>query len=61
MDDCEVCFSAGSVNKWGICEVCGEETEHESTVPEPVIKPRSVSQEPEAALADTGKDSPNGQ
>lgn len=23
--DCEVCLSAGSVNKWGICEICGEE------------------------------------
>lgn len=24
--DCEVCLSAGSVNKWGICEICGEES-----------------------------------
>jgi hypothetical protein len=23
--DCEVCLSAGSVNKWGTCEICGEE------------------------------------
>lgn len=25
--DCDVCHSAGSVNQWGICEVCGEEFE----------------------------------
>ncbi len=25
MQDCNVCMSAGSVNKWGICEICGEE------------------------------------
>lgn len=27
MYDCDVCLSAGSVNKWGYCEICGEETE----------------------------------
>lgn len=25
--DCDVCLSAGSVNRWGICEICGEEFE----------------------------------
>lgn len=27
MYDCDVCLSAGSVNKWGYCEICGEEFE----------------------------------
>lgn len=27
MYDCDVCLSAGSVNKWGFCEICGEEFE----------------------------------
>ncbi len=27
MHDCDVCLSAGSVNKWGICEICGEDFE----------------------------------
>lgn len=27
MQDCMVCLSAGSVNQWGVCEVCGEELE----------------------------------
>lgn len=22
--DCDTCLSAGSVNQWGICEICGE-------------------------------------
>ncbi|MHB1389781.1 MAG: hypothetical protein ACYCXF_00890 [Thermoleophilia bacterium] len=25
--DCDVCLSAGSVNKWGFCEICGEDLE----------------------------------
>ena len=25
MFDCDICQSAGSVNKWGYCEICGEE------------------------------------
>ncbi len=25
--DCDVCQSAGSVNQWGYCEICGEEFE----------------------------------
>ncbi len=25
--DCDVCLSAGSVNQWGYCEICGEEFE----------------------------------
>ncbi len=25
--DCDTCLSAGSVNQWGICEICGEEFE----------------------------------
>lgn len=28
--DCHYCMSAGSVNRWGYCEVCGEDLE-EST------------------------------
>ena len=24
MYDCDICYSAGSVNQWGWCEVCGE-------------------------------------
>ncbi|MDO8737150.1 MAG: hypothetical protein Q7K29_08755 [Thermoleophilia bacterium] len=27
MYDCDVCMSAGSVNKWGYCEICGEDFE----------------------------------
>lgn len=27
MFDCDVCMSAGSVNKWGYCEICGEDFE----------------------------------
>lgn len=27
MYDCDVCLSAGSVNKWGYCEICGEDFE----------------------------------
>jgi hypothetical protein len=27
MRDCNICFSAGSVNRWGYCEVCGEDHE----------------------------------
>ena len=25
--DCDVCMSAGSVNQWGYCEICGEDFE----------------------------------
>lgn len=27
MYDCDVCLSAGSVNQWGYCEICGEDFE----------------------------------
>ena len=27
MFDCDICLSAGSVNQWGFCEICGEEYE----------------------------------
>ena len=27
MYDCDICFSAGSVNQWGFCEICGEDFE----------------------------------
>jgi len=27
MYDCDICLSAGSVNQWGFCEICGEEFE----------------------------------
>ncbi len=27
MYDCDICLSAGSVNQWGYCEICGEEYE----------------------------------
>jgi hypothetical protein len=27
MYDCDVCMSAGSVNRWGYCEICGEDFE----------------------------------
>jgi hypothetical protein len=27
MYDCDVCQSAGSVNQWGFCEICGEDFE----------------------------------
>lgn len=27
MYDCDVCLSAGSVNQWGFCEICGEDFE----------------------------------
>lgn len=41
MHDCMVCLSAGSVNQWGVCEVCGEETEDtDSTVT--IIAERSL-------------------
>ena len=29
--DCDYCMSAGSVNRWGYCEVCGEELEVSSS------------------------------
>lgn len=32
MQDCMVCLSAGSVNQWGVCEVCGEELEDLTSV-----------------------------
>ena len=32
MQDCIVCLSAGSVNQWGVCEVCGEELEDLASV-----------------------------
>ena len=32
MQDCMVCLSAGSVNQWGVCEVCGEELEDFASV-----------------------------
>ncbi|MFA6000708.1 MAG: hypothetical protein WC828_01135 [Thermoleophilia bacterium] len=28
MFDCDICLSAGSVNQWGFCEICGEEFEN---------------------------------
>lgn len=28
MYDCDICLSAGSVNQWGFCEICGEEFEN---------------------------------
>lgn len=27
MYDCDICQSAGSVNQWGFCEICGEDFE----------------------------------
>ncbi len=27
MQDCKICLSAGSVNQWGVCEICGEEAD----------------------------------
>lgn len=30
--DCDLCLSAGSVNQWGVCEVCGEEVEEEGAL-----------------------------
>lgn len=31
MDDCMICMSAGSINRWGSCDVCGEEPEQPTT------------------------------
>jgi len=45
MDDCDICFSAGSVNKWGVCEVCGEELEHEPVEAVPAVPPAEVPRE----------------
>ena len=30
--DCDVCLSAGSVNQWGVCEICGEELEGDEAI-----------------------------
>ena len=27
MYDCDICYSAGSVNRWGYCEICGGQLE----------------------------------
>lgn len=32
MRDCKICFSAGSVNRYGYCEVCGEDHEESARV-----------------------------
>jgi hypothetical protein len=32
MGDCNNCFSAGSVNRWGYCEICGEEHQESAVV-----------------------------
>lgn len=32
MQDCVICLSAGSVNQWGVCELCGEEVEDLTSV-----------------------------
>lgn len=36
MHDCDICLSAGSVNQWGLCEVCGEELEEVTTLEEAI-------------------------
>lgn len=30
--DCDVCLSAGSVNQWGVCEICGEDLEEDEAL-----------------------------
>lgn len=32
MRDCNICFSAGTVNQYGHCEVCGEDHEEPARV-----------------------------
>jgi hypothetical protein len=39
MYDCDVCMSAGSVNKWGYCEICGEDFED----PDSLVRWHSIS------------------
>jgi len=47
MYDCDVCLSAGSVNQWGYCEICGEEFED----PESLV---NWHQAPREVLASSG-------
>jgi len=39
MYDCDVCMSAGSVTKWGYCEICGEDFED----PDSLVRWQGVS------------------
>lgn len=53
MYDCDVCLSAGSVNKWGFCEICGEEFEDpDSRVMHHDGLPQTTSLTTAAQLAD---------
>lgn len=43
MFDCDICMSAGSVNKWGYCEICGEDFEDTASL----VQWQSVSMLPD--------------
>lgn len=49
--DCDVCLSAGSVNRWGICEICGEEFVNTGMICDWTRITFSPSRESEAAMA----------
>jgi len=53
MYDCDVCMSAGSVNKWGFCEICGEEFDDpDSRLTHHDGRPQTTSMTTAAKLAD---------
>ncbi len=47
MYDCDICLSAGSVNQWGYCEICGEEYEDPGSLVdwESLAKPAASEEE----------------
>ncbi len=51
MQDCDICLSAGSVNKWGVCEICGEDFEVVTTYSP--LKQLSSSCVPQQGESDT--------
>ena len=50
MYDCDVCMSAGSVNQWGYCEICGEDFED----PGSLVRWHGVSSEVSREMAEAG-------
>lgn len=57
--DCDICMSAGSINRWGYCEVCGEEVEESASpvtwVNHPVVASGSMLQVIEGGAASRGE------
>lgn len=52
MKNCDMCLSAGSVNKWGVCEICGSEAKKQgSTVGWSSLAIRSRSRSDKASAS----------